>query len=55
MHEIGKVLHFYGRLGVAVIELKENIQLGDKIHVLGSTSDFTQEVDSMQIDNEKVH
>lgn len=52
--EIGKVLHYYTNIGVAVIELSGTLKTGDKIRIKGATSDFEQPVDSMQIEHEKV-
>jgi putative protease len=48
------VTHYYGKLEVAGIELSSNLQVGDTIHILGHTSDFTQTVDSIQIEHETV-
>ena len=43
--KIGVVTHYFGKLGVAAIELTEGkLQVGDTIHVKGHTSDFTQTV-----------
>ena len=52
--EIGKVTHYFTNIGVAVIKLSATLKTGDKIRVKGATSDFTQTVDSMQIEHEKV-
>lgn len=52
--EIGKVMHYYTKIGVAVVELSSALKTGDKIRVKGATSDFTQKVDSMQIEKDKV-
>lgn len=52
--EIGKVAHYYTKIGVAVIELTDALKVGDTIHVKGATSDFTQTVDSMQIEHKNV-
>ena len=52
--EIGKITHYFGKIGVAVIELKGGLKAGDKIHVKGATSDFEQAVGSMQIDHQEV-
>ena len=51
---VGTVSHYYGNLGVAGIDLSANLEVGDKIHILGHTSDFTQTVGSIQIEHEKV-
>ncbi len=53
-HPIGTVSHYYGNLGVAGIELSGELKVGDTIHILGHTSDFTQTVDSIQIEHETV-
>ena len=53
--EIGKVTHYFGAIGVAAIDISENaLSIGDTIHIKGHTSDFTQTVDSMQLDGEAV-
>ena len=53
-HLVGTVTHYYGKLGVMGIELSSEIKVGDTIHILGHTSDFTQTVDSIQIEHETV-
>lgn len=52
--EIGKVTHYYTKIGVTVIELTDTIKVGDTIRIKGATSDFTQTVDSMQIEHKNV-
>ncbi len=52
--EIGKVTHYYNHLGVAIVELKDRLKVGDKIHIKGHTSDFTETVDSIQIEHKDV-
>jgi translation elongation factor EF-1alpha len=52
--EIGRVTHFYDHLCVAVLRLNENLKLGDKIHILGHTTDFTQRVNSIEIEHHPV-
>jgi hypothetical protein len=52
--EIGKVTHFYNHLNVAVLKLEEALKLGDKIHILGHTTDFEQRVGSMEVDHHLV-
>jgi putative protease len=49
---IGRVSHYFGKIQVAAIELTDGaLSVGDTIHIKGSTSDFEQTIDSMQIDN----
>ena len=53
--EIGKDTRYFGKLGVAGIEITHGtLRVGDTIHVHGHTSDFTETIDSMQIDNQSV-
>ncbi len=54
MKEIGAVAHYFSRISVAVIELTDRISVGDKIQIMGSTTNFEQTVDSMQIEHEDV-
>jgi hypothetical protein len=46
---IGKVNHWFGRIGVAGIALTDRLAVDDRIHILGHTTDFEQDVTSMQI------
>lgn len=52
--QIGEITHFYGRISVAVLSLTDTLELGEKIHILGHTTDFIQNVTSMEIEHEKV-
>ena len=52
---IGKVAHYWGNINVAGIEITDGeLNVGETIHISGMTTDFTQEVASMQIDKESV-
>ncbi len=53
--KIGKISHYFGQIGVAVIDLTGDLKVGDKIRIKGATTDFEQEVNSMQIDKEPVN
>jgi len=51
---IGKVTHYFGNIGVAVLELTDTLKVGDTIRIVGGVTDFTQTVESMEIEHEKV-
>ena len=51
---IGQVSHWFGKIGVAGIELTDELAVGDHIHVMGHTTDFEQEVTSMQVMHQDV-
>ena len=52
--EIGKITHYYGHLGVGIIQLSDTLKIGESIHVKGHSSDFTQSIDSIQIEHANV-
>lgn len=54
MEEVGRVTHYFGRIGVAIVELSGELRLGDEIHIVGATTDFSQAVESMEVEHEKV-
>lgn len=49
--EIGRVSDFFARPVVAGIDLTAPLKVGDKIHILGHTTDLEIVVESMQIHN----
>jgi len=54
LREVGRVSHFFGRINVAIIEVKDIISVGDQILIKGPTTDIEQTVDSMEIEHTKV-
>ena len=52
--EIGKISHYFNKIGVAAIVLTGELAVGDTIHIKGHTSDWTQAVDSMQVEHDSV-
>ena len=51
---VGRVATYFAHPEAATIELEDNLKVGDTIHIKGHTTDFEQEVESMQIENEPV-
>ncbi len=53
--KIGVVIHYWGKIGVAGLKISDGeLRVGDTIHIKGHTSDFTQPVESIQIENQLV-
>jgi translation elongation factor EF-Tu-like GTPase len=53
--KIGEVIKYFGKVGVAAIRLSEgSLKVGESIHIVGHTTDVTQTIDSMQIENKSV-
>ena len=51
---IGKITHFYPKISVAVIELEDDLSVGDKILIQRGEGSFEQVVKSMQMEHENV-
>jgi len=51
---VGKITHYFGNIGVAVIELSDVLKVGDTIRIVGGVTDFTQAVESMELDHKKI-
>lgn len=51
---VGTITHYFGRIGVGIIDLTDTLRVGDTIRIRGATTDFTQGVGSMQIEHENV-
>lgn len=52
---VGRVSHYFPRVEVAVVELTDDeLRIGDSVRVLGTTSNFTQVIESMEIDHSPV-
>ena len=53
--KVGEVFHYFTKAGVAAINLTDSyLQVGDTILFQGVTTNFTQKVESLQIENEVV-
>ncbi len=52
---IGVVTHYFPKVRAAVIKLKAPLRTGDNIKIKGHTTDFKQNVTSMQIDHAPVN
>lgn len=52
--QVGVVTHYFGKISVAVLALDKKLQVGDSIHVLGHSTDFTQEIKSLEVEHEKI-
>lgn len=50
LKEVGRITHYFSKIGVAVLELSDKLSVGDSILIRGMTTNVEQTVDSMQID-----
>jgi putative protease len=51
---IGEITHYFSKISVAVIKLTDSLKVGDEIRIAGGDVDFSQKVDSMEVDREKI-
>ncbi len=53
--QVGEVNRYFGKAGVAAVEIQAgSLQVGDTIRIRGKQTDFSQVVESMQLEHEVV-
>lgn len=53
--QIGKVVHYYDKLGVAIVDLDSgSLKVGDSVKFKRGEEDFTQQIESLQIEHQNV-
>lgn len=53
--EVGIIVKFFAKPSVAAIEMKKgSIKKGDTLHFKGHTTDFTDVIHSMEVDNQPI-
>ncbi|PSO45691.1 MAG: hypothetical protein BRC25_01305 [Parcubacteria group bacterium SW_6_46_9] len=55
-NQIGQVIHYFNNIQVAVIELSDELSVGDTVTFVNPNGEklFEQQIDSMEIDEEPV-
>jgi putative protease len=51
---VGKISHYFSKIGVGVIELSDELKVGDRISIEGATTNVQQTVRTMQIEHAEV-
>ena len=51
---IGEITHYFTAIGVAIVKAKKNFKKGVRIHIKGATTDFYQDIYSMQLNHKDV-
>ena len=53
--EIGRITHYFSNINVGILEMtKGELSVTDTIHIKGHTTDFYQNIKSMQVDHAPV-
>lgn len=53
--QTGKVVHYYDKIGVAVVKLDKKLKVGDKVKFTYGEDSFEQTVESMQLDHKPIN
>jgi putative protease len=49
---VGVVTHYYGHVSVAIVRLESGmLRVGDTIHIRGHTTNFSQRIQSMEVEH----
>ena len=52
--QIGKVTHYYDKIGVAVVAvMNQPLKVGDTVKISGHDNEFTQKIASLQIEHKQ--
>lgn len=52
---VGVVIQYFAKVEAAAVQITEGeIKIGDTLHFKGATTDFEQNIDSMQIDRDPI-
>lgn len=54
MKKIGKITHYYGNIGVAIIELSGKLSVGDKVKFSHGDREIEQTIESMQMEHKDI-
>lgn len=52
--KVGKITHYFDKIGVAVVEVENTLSVGDQIRITDGEEKLTQKVESMQVEHEKI-
>ena len=52
--KIGKVTHYYDKIGVAIVKLSKSLKVDDRIKISGHDKEFTQTVASIQYEHKQL-
>jgi putative protease len=51
---LGKVIHYFDKIGVAVVKLDKALKIGDKVKFVHGEKEFEQVIESMQLEHEQI-
>ena len=51
---VGKVIHYYDKIGVAIVRLEKSLKAGDSVKLVKGDNEFKQTVESMQVEHAQI-
>jgi len=51
---VGKVIHYYDKIGVAIVEVSDILKVGDQVKFVKGEDELEQTIDSMQVEKAAV-
>ena len=51
---VGKVIHFYDKISVAIIKLDKGLKVGDSVKFTHGENSFDQKIESMQLEHKQI-
>lgn len=52
--QVGKISHYFDKIGVAVVEVEDTLSVGDQIKISGSGGEITMTVSSLQEEHKEL-
>jgi putative protease len=52
--KIGEIIHYYDKIGVAVIKVLSPLKTGDRVKISGHDKEFEQTIVSMQVEHQNI-
>ncbi len=51
---LGKVVHYYDKIGVAIVKLDSPLKAGDKVKFKRGDEEFEQVIESIQVEHQNI-
>lgn len=51
---IGKIVHYYAKIGVAVVDLTDKVSVGDTISIEGAVTNLKETINSIEVEHKKI-
>ena len=52
--KVGEIIHYYDKIGVAVLKVLSPLKVGDRIKISGHDKEFEQTIASMQVEHQNI-